>query len=77
MRRFRIPVVYKLDLSDARGLFSAQAFRVRNKDVIYVSVAPGADARDFLSAVTCLAFSAVAVGNVLSSSDGGIGNWPQ
>jgi polysaccharide biosynthesis/export protein len=70
----RIPVVYKLDLSDARGFFTAQDFRVRDKDVIYVSVAPGADIRDFLSTVTSLAFSAIAIGNVLSSSDSGSGN---
>jgi polysaccharide biosynthesis/export protein len=47
---------------------------VRDKDVIYVLVAPGADIRDFLSTVTSLAFSAIAIGNVLSSSDSGSGN---
>ncbi|MBL9009699.1 MAG: polysaccharide export protein [Alphaproteobacteria bacterium] len=35
-----VPVVYRLDLSDARGYFSAQRFAVMNGDVIYVSNAP-------------------------------------
>lgn len=65
----RVPVVYRLNLRDARGFFIAQDFKMRDKDVIYVSVAPGADIRDFLSTVTSLAFSAIAIGNVLESSN--------
>jgi polysaccharide export outer membrane protein len=62
----RVPVVYRLDLSDARGFFIAQDFMIRDTDVIYVSTAPGAELREFLSTVTSLAFSAVAIGNTLS-----------
>jgi len=61
----RVPVVYRLNLRDGRGFFIAQDFRMRDKDVLYVSVAPGADMRDFLSTITSLAFSAIAIGNVL------------
>lgn len=69
----RIPVVYRLDLADARGFFIAQDFKIRNHDVIYVSTAPGAEIREFLATVTSLAFSAITIGNVIAS-DGGTGN---
>lgn len=65
----RVPVVYRLDLSDARGFFVAQDFMIRDSDVIYVSTAPGAELREFLSTVTSLAFSAIAIGNVIASDN--------
>jgi polysaccharide export outer membrane protein len=67
----RIPVVYRLDLSDARGFFVAQDFMIRDQDVIYVSTAPGAELREFLATVTSLAFSAIAIGNVVTSNNNG------
>ncbi|KPQ22750.1 MAG: Periplasmic protein involved in polysaccharide export, partial [Porphyrobacter sp. HL-46] len=69
----RIPVVYRLNLADARGFFVAQDFMIRDQDVVYVATAPGAEIREFLATVTSLAFSAIAIGNVISS-DGGGGN---
>jgi polysaccharide export outer membrane protein len=63
----RVPVVYRLDLSDARGFFVAQDFMIRDADVVYVSTAPGAELREFLSTVTSLAFSAIAIGNTIAS----------
>lgn len=65
----RVPVVYRLDLSDARGFFVAQDFQVRDRDVIYVSTAPGAELREFLNTVTNLAFSATSIGNVITSNN--------
>lgn len=62
----RIPVVYRLNLADASGFFVAQDFMIRDKDVLYVSTAPGADLQRFLSTVASLAFSAISIGNVLS-----------
>ncbi|BCW90502.1 hypothetical protein sos41_36720 [Alphaproteobacteria bacterium SO-S41] len=35
-----VPVVYRLDLNDPKGYFSAQRFAVQDADVIYVSNAP-------------------------------------
>lgn len=63
----RVPVVYRLNMRDGRGFFIAQDFRMRDKDVLYVSVAPGADMRDFLATITSLAFSAIAIGNVVGN----------
>ncbi len=35
-----VPVVYRIDMRDPNSLFTAQAFRMRNRDLIYVSNAP-------------------------------------
>lgn len=63
----RVPVIYRLDLSDASGFFVAQDFAIRDKDLIYVSTAPGADLNRFLTTVSSLAFSAISVGNAVSN----------
>lgn len=65
----RVPVVYRLNLADARGFFVAQDFMIRDQDVVYVSTAPGAELREFLATVTSLAFSAIAIGNVITSNN--------
>ncbi|WP_245892413.1 polysaccharide biosynthesis/export family protein [Novosphingobium guangzhouense] len=59
----RIPVIYRLDMSDASSLFLAQDFVVHDRDVIYVSNAPGADLQKFINSVSSAAFSIIAVGN--------------
>lgn len=64
----KIPVVYRLNLADAKGFFVAQDFEIRDKDVLYVSTAPGADIQRFLSTVTSLAFSAISIGSVIDGS---------
>ncbi|WP_284126128.1 polysaccharide biosynthesis/export family protein [Parerythrobacter aestuarii] len=61
----RIPVVYRLDLSDAAGFFAAQDFAIRDDDVLYVSSAPGADLQKFLSTLSNVALSTIAIKNSL------------
>lgn len=61
----RVPVVYRLDLSDAAGLFVAQEFAIRDDDVLYVSSAPGADLQKFLSTLSNVALSTIAIKNSL------------
>lgn len=46
-----IPVVYRLNLSDANSLFWMQRFPIKNKDIVYVSNAPMSEVRKFLSFV--------------------------
>ncbi|NJM51431.1 MAG: polysaccharide export protein [Sphingomonadales bacterium] len=60
-----VPVIYELDLSKPSSIFAAQDFRIENKDVIYVSVAPGADLQRFISAITNVAFTATAIGTAI------------
>ncbi len=61
----RVPVIYRLDLSQASSLFIAQDFAMRDKDVVYVSSAPGADLAKFLATVSNIALTTLAVGNSL------------
>ena len=44
----RLPVIYRLNLRDPKGLFFAQSFHMREGDTIYVSNAAGAEFTKFL-----------------------------
>lgn len=59
----KIPVIYRVDLQDPASFFVAQGFPIRNKDVLYVSNAPGADLQKFVNIVSQMAFSIISVGN--------------
>ena len=61
----RVPVIYRLDLSDGSSLFAAQDFQIEDRDVIYVSSAPAADLQRFMSALSNVAFSTIAISNAL------------
>ena len=61
----KVPVVYRLNLSDPAGLFIAQDFAMKDDDVLYVSSAPGADLQKFLTAISNAALSTIAIGNSL------------
>lgn len=61
----RVPVIYRLDMSDPSSLFAMQDFAIHDKDVLYVSSAPGADLQRFISAISGAAFSAIGIGNAL------------
>jgi polysaccharide export outer membrane protein len=47
-----VPVVYEVDLRDPASFFITQNFPIQNHDLIYVSNAPGAEFRKFLSYIT-------------------------
>ena len=55
----RVPVIYRVDLRNPETYFAAQNFPVKDKDVIYVSTAPGADFQKFLNMVSSAAFSVI------------------
>lgn len=59
----KVPVIYRIDLSNPLELFVAQSFPMRNRDVVYVSNAPLTDFQKFASLVSQLAFSVVGVAN--------------
>jgi polysaccharide biosynthesis/export protein len=52
----RVPVVYRLDLTDPRSLFLMQSFPISDKDVLYVSNAPAAELQKFLNLLFSLAY---------------------
>jgi polysaccharide export outer membrane protein len=59
----RIPVIYRVDLSNPASFFVAQSFPIRDKDVLYVSNAPLADLQKFVSIVSSMAFSVIGITN--------------
>jgi len=65
----RVPVIYRLDMSDPASLFAMQDFAIRDDDVIYVSTAPGADLQRFVSTISSAAFSVIGITNALSTSN--------
>lgn len=65
----RVPVIYRLRMSDPISLFAMQDFAIRDDDVLYVSTAPGADLQRFIGALSSSAFSVVAVGNALQDGN--------
>jgi polysaccharide export outer membrane protein len=60
-----LPVVYRIDLSDPRGVFLAQSFEMRNRDVLYVSNAPGVDLQKFVTILSQIAFSLIGITNAV------------
>ena len=47
----KVPVIYRVDLKNPASFFIAQNFPVYNKDLLYVSNAPGAELQKFLNLV--------------------------
>lgn len=60
----KVPVIYRVDLSDPRSFFVAQGFPIRNKDVMYVSNAPAAELQKFLNILTSVVFTAQGLGAI-------------
>jgi polysaccharide export outer membrane protein len=61
----RLPVIYKVDLRNPLSLFAAQHFPMSDKDVLYVSTAPGSDLQRFVSILSSMAFTIIGLGQAL------------
>jgi polysaccharide export outer membrane protein len=59
----KVPVVYRLNLRDPATFFVAQGFPIQNKDVVYVSNAPGAELQKFMRLVMTAVYPALSVIN--------------
>lgn len=57
----RVPVIYRVDMSNPATFFVMQSFPIQNKDILYVSNAPLADLQKFVGLVSQLTFSVVGV----------------
>lgn len=64
----KLPVIYRLDLSDPGTFFIAQGFPVRDKDVVYVSNAPGVDLQKFVGIISQMAFSIIGMSNAVTGN---------
>lgn len=60
----RVPVVYRVDLSDPATFLVAQSFPMRHKDVLYVANAPSAELQKFLNILTATVFTAQGLSNL-------------
>lgn len=61
----RVPVIYRLDLRQPASFFAAQSFAIRDDDLLYVSTALGADLQRFLSTLSSVAFSTIAISDAI------------
>jgi polysaccharide export outer membrane protein len=61
----RIPVIYRIDLSNPTTFFAAQSFPVRDKDILYVSAAPLSDFQRFFGMVSSMTFSLIGLSNAI------------
>ncbi len=59
----RVPVIYRLNLADPGAFFIAQAVRIHDHDVIYVSNAPGADLQKFAMTLANFAYAGLGIVN--------------
>ena len=57
----QVPVVYRVNLRDAQGMFLTQSFRMRNRDLVYVSSSPFAELGKVLGVFSTVA-SPIAAG---------------
>jgi polysaccharide export outer membrane protein len=62
----KIPVIYRVDMSNPATLLVAQRFPIKNKDVLYVANAPLTDFAKFVNIVASLTFTAVNLGNTVA-----------
>ena len=52
----KVPVVYRINLANAESFFVMQSFRMRDKDVMYVSNAPMVELQKFLNLVFTITY---------------------
>jgi polysaccharide export outer membrane protein len=62
----KVPVIYQFDMNKPETYFAAQNFPMKNKDVVYVSVASSVELMKFLSIITSVFSPAVAINNQFS-----------
>jgi polysaccharide export outer membrane protein len=63
----RTPLVYRLDLSDAKAYFAAERFPIEDKDILYVANADMTELEKFLGLINTLTGPAV-TGAVITSA---------
>lgn len=62
----KVPVVYRLDLSDPAGFFLAQGFQIKNKDVLYVANASSVELQKFLNIMVSVIYPIVNTVNIVN-----------
>ena len=62
----KVPIIYRLDMSDPTAFFVAQNFEIRNRDVLYVSNASAVELQKFLNILISVIYPIVNVGNIVN-----------
>lgn len=62
----KVPIVYRLDMSDPTAFFVAQNFEIRNRDLLYVSNASAVELQKFLNILVSVIYPIVNVGNIVN-----------
>lgn len=62
----KLPIVYRLDMSDPTAFFVAQTFEIRNRDVLYVSNANAVELQKFLNILISVIYPLVNAGNLVN-----------
>lgn len=62
----KVPVVYRLDLSDPAGFFLAQGFPIKNKDVLYIANASSVELQKFLNIMVSVIYPIVNTVNIVN-----------
>ena len=65
----KVPVIYRMNLTDGSAFLTAQNFAIKNKDVLYVSNASSVELQKFLNILVSAVYPIVNVGNIAA------GNW--
>jgi polysaccharide export outer membrane protein len=65
----KVPVIYRINMSDPATFFIAPSFPIHNRDILYVSNAPGVDMQKFISVITQTTFSVIGITNAVSGDN--------
>lgn len=60
----KVPVIYRMNLTDGSAFLTAQNFPIKNKDVLYVSNASSVELQKFLNILVSAVYPIVNVGNI-------------
>lgn len=61
----RVPIIYRVDMAKPETLFLAQKFAIRDKDVLYISNAPGADFQRFMQLLSSMVFPVIGLSQTI------------
>jgi polysaccharide export outer membrane protein len=64
----KVPVIYRMNLTDGSAFLTAQNFAVKNKDVLYVSNASSVELQKFLNILVSAVYPIVNVGNIAAGN---------
>jgi polysaccharide export outer membrane protein len=64
----KVPVIYRMNLTDGSAFLTAQNFPIKNKDVLYVSNASSVELQKFLNILVSAVYPIVNVGNIAAGN---------